>query len=225
MQTGHTLQTGHTGYTRQTRQTRQTNRKGIAMLAEIFGMDGVVVLVVIAVVLFGGTQIPKLARSLGTAKSEFRRGLTDPSPPTPTWTPGTASGVGPADAAGGITVLLLSPPKLMVLLIALIVLGPDKLPGMARRMGALWSDFHRWRSHLEREVRRFPDLPSTAEIARAIRSPLSMLDPLAHEHGAQSGGDAGRGRLQPRGAGETGVGGSGRAVGATSRHPTCRRMN
>jgi sec-independent protein translocase protein TatA len=47
------------------------------MLAEIFGMDGVVVLVVIAVVLFGGTQIPKIARSLGSARSEFKRGLAD----------------------------------------------------------------------------------------------------------------------------------------------------
>jgi len=50
------------------------------MLAEIFGMDGIVVLVVIAVVLFGGSQIPKLARSLGTAKSEFKRGLADVAP-------------------------------------------------------------------------------------------------------------------------------------------------
>ncbi len=87
--------------------------------------------------------------------------------------------------------LLLSPPKLlMVLVIALIVLGPDKLPSTARRIGALWSDVKRWRSHLENEVRAtFPDLPSTTEIARVVRSPLSMLDRLADEHGAQSGGE------------------------------------
>jgi sec-independent protein translocase protein TatA len=47
------------------------------MLAEIFGMQGVIVVVVVAVVLFGGTQIPKLARSLGTARSEFKRGLAE----------------------------------------------------------------------------------------------------------------------------------------------------
>ena len=47
------------------------------MLAEIFGLDGVVVLVVIVAVLFGGTQIPKLARSLGSARSEFKRGLAE----------------------------------------------------------------------------------------------------------------------------------------------------
>lgn len=45
------------------------------MLAEIFGMDGIIVLVVVAVVLFGGTQIPKLARSLGSARREFSEGL------------------------------------------------------------------------------------------------------------------------------------------------------
>jgi sec-independent protein translocase protein TatA len=47
------------------------------MLAEIFGLDGVVVLVVIVAVLFGGTQIPKLARSLGSARSEFKKGLAE----------------------------------------------------------------------------------------------------------------------------------------------------
>ncbi len=47
------------------------------MLAEIFGVDAVIVIVVVAVVLFGGTQIPKLARSLGTARSEFKKGLAD----------------------------------------------------------------------------------------------------------------------------------------------------
>ena len=70
--------------------------------------------------------------------------------------------------------ILLSPPKLlMILVIALIVLGPDKLPSTARRVGALWSDVNRWRAHLETEVRAtFPDLPSTTEIARAVRSPI-----------------------------------------------------
>jgi sec-independent protein translocase protein TatA len=47
------------------------------MLAEIFGVDGVIVLVVVLAVLFGGTQIPKLARSLGSAHSEFKKGLAE----------------------------------------------------------------------------------------------------------------------------------------------------
>ena len=75
--------------------------------------------------------------------------------------------------------ILLSPPKiLMILVIALIVLGPDKLPSTARRVGAMWSEFKRWRRHLETEVRAtFPDLPSTTEIARAVRSPITDARP------------------------------------------------
>ena len=46
------------------------------MLAEIFGLDGAIVIVVIAVVLFGGSRIPKLARSLGSAQGEFKKGLS-----------------------------------------------------------------------------------------------------------------------------------------------------
>ncbi len=47
--------------------------------ADIFGMDGVIVLVVVVVVLFGSTQIPKLARSLGSAQKEFKKGLDEGS--------------------------------------------------------------------------------------------------------------------------------------------------
>ena len=47
------------------------------MVAEIFGMDGIIVLIVIVAVLFGSSQIPKLARSLGSAQNEFKKGLSD----------------------------------------------------------------------------------------------------------------------------------------------------
>lgn len=47
------------------------------MLAEIFGIDGVIVLVVVLVLLFGGAAIPKLARNLGSAQSEFKKGLAE----------------------------------------------------------------------------------------------------------------------------------------------------
>jgi sec-independent protein translocase protein TatA len=42
--------------------------------AEIFGMDGMIVLIVVVLVLFGSTQIPKLARSIGSAQKEFKEG-------------------------------------------------------------------------------------------------------------------------------------------------------
>jgi sec-independent protein translocase protein TatA len=47
--------------------------------AEIFGMDGIIVLIVVVLVLFGSTQIPKLARSLGSAQKEFKKGIEEGS--------------------------------------------------------------------------------------------------------------------------------------------------
>ena len=48
------------------------------MLAEIFGPDLIIVIVVAAVVLLiGGSRLPKLARSIGSAKSEFEKGVKD----------------------------------------------------------------------------------------------------------------------------------------------------
>jgi sec-independent protein translocase protein TatA len=45
--------------------------------ADLFGEQGIIVLLVIAIVLFGSTQIPKLARSLGSAQKEFKKGLDE----------------------------------------------------------------------------------------------------------------------------------------------------
>lgn len=42
------------------------------MLANIVGPEGLVVVAVIAL-LFGASRLPKLARSLGSAKSEFEQ--------------------------------------------------------------------------------------------------------------------------------------------------------
>jgi Sec-independent protein translocase protein TatA len=47
------------------------------MLGEIFGMDGIVVIVILAVLVFGGAAIPKLARNLGSAKNQFEHGLAE----------------------------------------------------------------------------------------------------------------------------------------------------
>ncbi len=46
------------------------------LTAEILGPDLIIVLVVI-LVLFGGSQLPKLARSLGSASHEFRKGVEE----------------------------------------------------------------------------------------------------------------------------------------------------
>ncbi len=46
-------------------------------LGEIFGMDGVIVVVVVGILLFGGAAIPKFAKNLGSAKTEFEKGLKE----------------------------------------------------------------------------------------------------------------------------------------------------
>jgi sec-independent protein translocase protein TatA len=47
-----------------------------AVLAEIIGPDLLIILAIVAI-LFGGSQVPKLARSLGSAKSEFEKGIRE----------------------------------------------------------------------------------------------------------------------------------------------------
>ena len=51
-------------------------------LAEILGPDLLIVLLLIAV-LFGTSKLPNLARALGSAKSEFEKGLHEGSEETP----------------------------------------------------------------------------------------------------------------------------------------------
>ena len=46
------------------------------VLANIIGPELLIVLAVVAL-LFGGSRLPHLARSLGSAKNEFERGLRD----------------------------------------------------------------------------------------------------------------------------------------------------
>ena len=77
--------------------------------------------------------------------------------------------------------LSLSPLKLaVVLLVALVLVGPDKLPGVARQIGGAWRAFRTFSTRIEEEVRsNMPDLPSTGDIAKFARSPLALLDSLA----------------------------------------------
>ena len=44
------------------------------------GPPELLIIAIIILVLFGGTQIPKLARNLGNARAEFSKGLADASP-------------------------------------------------------------------------------------------------------------------------------------------------
>ena len=43
----------------------------------IFGQSEVLVVLLIVILLFGGSKLPELARSLGRAKTEFKEGLKE----------------------------------------------------------------------------------------------------------------------------------------------------
>jgi sec-independent protein translocase protein TatA len=87
--------------------------------ADLLGEQGLIVIIVIAVVLFGSTQIPKLARSLGSAQKEFKKGLDEgangdtsaavpaaplnQAPPAAAPTPAPAPAPPAADGSAGTT--------------------------------------------------------------------------------------------------------------------------
>jgi len=75
----------------------------------------------------------------------------------------------------------LSPVKLLlVAIVAILLVGPDKLPQVARQLGSGWRKLRQFHEQVDREVRQnIPDLPSTSEIARFARSPVALLNELA----------------------------------------------
>jgi sec-independent protein translocase protein TatB len=78
-------------------------------------------------------------------------------------------------------VFSLSPLKiLIVVVVALVVLGPDKLPEVAHKLGSFWRSLKEYQHKVETDLRStMPDLPSTSEIARYARSPINLLNSLA----------------------------------------------
>jgi len=77
----------------------------------------------------------------------------------------------------------LSPIKIIVIIaVALLLLGPDKLPEVAAKLGSAWSSLKNIQKKIESEVRQVvPDLPSTGDIARIARNPVNMLNKLAEQ--------------------------------------------
>ncbi|MFZ1490853.1 MAG: twin-arginine translocase TatA/TatE family subunit [Ilumatobacteraceae bacterium] len=49
------------------------------MIAGIFDGPEWIIILVVVLVLFGGSQIPKLARNLGQAQKEFKKGIAEGS--------------------------------------------------------------------------------------------------------------------------------------------------
>lgn len=75
----------------------------------------------------------------------------------------------------------LSPVRLLIIVVvALIVLGPDKLPQVAKQAGAMWHTLRNLQQRVEDEIRQVaPDLPRSSDIVRYARSPVALLNQLA----------------------------------------------
>jgi Sec-independent protein translocase protein TatA len=69
---------------------------------------------------------------------------------------------------------------MVIVAVVLLLLGPDKLPEVAHRLGSSWRALKRLQERVETEVRdAIPDLPSTGDIARIVRSPINLLNQLS----------------------------------------------
>src|ERR1700735_39959 len=108
----------------------------------------------------------------------------------------------------------LDPGKLLIIaVVAVILLGPDKLPQVARQIGGAWKSFYEFLHRRETEVRgSIPDLPSSTDIARLARSPSALLNHLSTMDG--KGGD------RPDGS----PAGNGKAGGASAASSSSRPM-
>jgi sec-independent protein translocase protein TatB len=87
-------------------------------------------------------------------------------------------------------VLGLSPVRLLIIVVvALIVLGPDKLPQVAKQAGSLWHSLRSLQQRVEDEIREVaPDLPRSSDLVRYARSPVSLLNQLADKAKAEATG-------------------------------------
>ena len=87
----------------------------------------------------------------------------------------------------------INPVKIMVIVaVVLLLLGPDKLPEVAHKLGSSWRAMKRLQERVETEVRdALPDLPSSGDIARMARSPINLLNQLADQVDAKESSNVG----------------------------------
>ena len=90
----------------------------------------------------------------------------------------------------------LDPAKIfLILVIALIVVGPERLPGLARQLGGMWRELNRLRDKFEQEVRAaVPDL----DLPNIPTSPVPSDHRLLDRPGVRAGRHLGRQRGHER---------------------------
>jgi sec-independent protein translocase protein TatA len=67
--------------------------------AEFASVDNIVILLVVILLVFGSTKIPKLARSLGSAQKEFKKGVEEGAADDDSGTKAVAQATPPAVVA------------------------------------------------------------------------------------------------------------------------------
>ena len=122
--------------------------------------------------------------------------------------------------------MFLSPIKIMVIVaVVLLLMGPDKLPEVAHRLGSSWRALKRLQERVESEVRdAIPDLPSTGDIARIVRSPINLLNQLSDSVDAKEAAEVRKNAPAAR-AGRSGRRSSLRPVGRSPREQRIRRCH
>lgn len=126
----------------------------------------------------------------------------------------------------------LSPTKILIILIVgVLLLGPKRLPQVARQLGAGWRRLRELHDQIDSEVRKsIPDLPSSHDLVRMARSPVALLNQLAEmptEPPAANGhgdGDADRAAASAGTAGTAGTSDGSGVVDARALSETRRRL-
>ena len=119
----------------------------------------------------------------------------------------------------------LSPTKLLIIFVVVVVLlGPKRLPEVARQLGAGWRKLRDLHGRLDSELRRtMPDLPTSQEIVRFARSPITLLNQLAdHTDEPPSRADAGAAASNGISSNGTTSNGSGPRTAAPKQVPSAR---
>ena len=87
---------------------------------------------------------------------------------------------------------------LVVLLLALVFLGPDRLPDMAKKVGRVMGEVRRMTSGFQEEVRSAMDVSGTNDAVhraepgpRLIEAPPQVTEPSADQSGPAQVGDVG----------------------------------
>jgi Sec-independent protein translocase protein TatA len=80
---------------------------------------------------------------------------------------------------------------MVIAAVIMLLMGPDKLPDIAHKLGSTWRAIKSLQERVESEVREvIPDLPSAGDIARIARSPVNLLNQLADRVDAKEAEDA-----------------------------------